>query len=500
MFSLVEQLKVLFSVNNVRIRETLKEINATFQVKAKMLPEGVLIQNLFSQTPSRDKWRISFSEMMELSCTNEEGGKWIEKYKVERDYLEADDLVSVEISIEKQNVDNAISVYSFQALCAFLSELKIREVLDAFSAVLSQHNAYVNFHVLDCVVCYQSKYIRFSNEKKWYTEDRIIEQRKSELAMCEDASAFLNRQEMALLPQDFMFNIIRGVPEELVQKMKQIATILSHLYLANSSYINDDRLVLQYNTGSEYVANMSAVSVNENICNIYKWAFSGDTAVERAAIARNVMKLYCKDIEEYLGVSENVFYAIKSNYSIYQRNSTQQYIEMKNKVGDYLVSLSQQLQDMMTEVTNGIRNNIVAIVTFWITVILTGAVDIDLLKGDELPGNFRFVSWIFIGASVVYMVLTWIASNSRRKTIDTCEEQLKKNYADILDSKDIEELIDKNVTLQSAKKRIVRNRRMVFVVWCFLITAAVVCLLVRSNQPVKEFILYLKKTIIKGVK
>ena len=89
MFSLVEQLKVLFSVNNVRIRETLKEINATFQVKAKMLPEGVLIQNLFSQTPSRDKWRISFSEMMELSCTNEEGGKWIEKYKVERDYLEA---------------------------------------------------------------------------------------------------------------------------------------------------------------------------------------------------------------------------------------------------------------------------------------------------------------------------------------------------------------------------------------------------------------------------
>ena len=223
---------------------------------------------------------------------------------------------------------------------------------------------------------------------------------------------------------------------------------------------------------------------NEKIQEIGSWIFSGDSAVERAGIARNILAEKCKTSSDLLNISQDTINSIKSNFVIYQRDTTEQYIETKNRIADNIVELSRQQEEMVQDIVDGLRNNLIAIVAFLITVILAG-VDMDkMLQGDSLPYNVRFVTIILIIGSIVYLIASIIGTYFKLKSLERGYNHLKEHYKTLLVTDDVNTTFDS--TYDETVQRVKKYQNIIACIWgAFIIVMIVVYVWFAHPEVVK---------------
>lgn len=124
---------------------------------------------------------------------------------------------------------------------------------------------------------------------------------------------------------------------------------------------------------------------------------------------------------------------------IYQKDTVQKYLELKDQISECISNTTLQFQDAIDGLIEGIRNNLIAIITFIVSLVLTDSINLENLVEEQLPRNLQLVIGIFLIASAVYLFITRKTVNTKWELIFDRYNRLKQNYKDILDAKDLED-------------------------------------------------------------
>lgn len=473
MFVLKEAFHEFFG-SVITYQETAKIVTATYKTVASKMPNVEQLKVKIALIPENDGISLRMFGISDSNCTVERA-TWENSYSQFLETQEENDEIEITLLITKN--ETVCNIYSFEEYWKVVSRKNLSETLKYFADLYLAGTSI--FHVLDRKIHVKAYGIIFSNSESLKVEwnrDKCIQK-------YQEASVFLNRNEIPFVPEDFHV-IEKKSGEPVFSLFQKLESVLYLLYIANTSYVAENKLVIQLKIDLGMDIELHDFQFNEKIQEIGSWIFSGDSAVERAGIARNILAEKCKTSSDLLNISQDTINSIKSNFVIYQRDTTEQYIETKNRIADNIVELSRQQEEMVQDIVDGLRNNLIAIVTFLITVILAG-VDMDkMLQGDSLPYNVRFVTIILIIGSIVYLIASIIGTYFKLKSLERGYNHLKEYYKTLLVADDVNTTFDS--TYDETVQRVKKYQNIIACIWgAFIIVMIVVYVWFAHPEVVK---------------
>lgn len=462
----------------ISCEEILYSLQIKYQIAASALPSADRLADLCSECLERDDIGVQFYSVENFSFSYNGSSIWISAYNDYRSQLEQDDIVEVKIKIQKKFVDETISVYSIGNFSEFLSRQKIEESFQLFAELFNGGRQHICFQVLNCDSCIHTSSIAFSVESlSW---DRTIS-RSSYIRNCNDSSVFLGRAQYPLVPQDF--TVIEHAYDSSLREIKglfdRLKIVLSYLYIANTSNIVGNKAILQFDpavNGYEYT--LEQLSGNHYAWEIYNWIYKDEGCVNRASIVRNIINIHCKTADDILNIGESIYNSAVANHVIYQRKHVEQYIELKNKLSEFIVESAGQLQELAHDLVEGFRNNFVAVIVFLMTVLFTDSIDLSSFTQANVSSNIVVVCSIFIFASLLYMIVTIIAGNMKWGWLEKSYHDLKDNYRDVLDGQDIEVAVNNDAAFKNTEKEYKKVRFVISCIWALAIVGMLVFTLI----------------------
>lgn len=467
MFDILQSANKLFGTTAFTYKEILREFTIEYRIRKENLPSTQEIESFLGEKPERDKMMITIQSDMGIVGIGDDAS-WIDNYK---DFMQSayeDEEFYVVIKVIKAIKEGTLSIYNLQKFSAFLSSLKIVWVFENLTELFKECGEHIVFQLLDTNGALRTNSIVFSdNDVQWIGHIS----REMLLKNCQDASVFLDRTRIHLIPQDFKCYGTEGTGfEEIVTLFKKMETILSYIYLANTASIVDNKAIIQFdpaNKGHEY--ELEELADNITVPKIYNWAFQGESSVDKAGIARKIIITYCRDRDAILKIDERVLNSVKSDYVIYQKNHVDQYIDMKNRISDYIVDSAEKIQDLSHDIVDAFRNNFVAVIVFLMTVLLTDSIDLSLFFGKEISPRITVVCGIFSIATLLYFIATIIMGNQKWEWLKQSYNDLKKNYEGVFDSEDIEAAFHYDEPLNNAEKQYKKIQFNIGIIWIVLI-------------------------------
>ncbi len=454
-------------------QESASTVNARLTTTVGSLLSGEELAEAISKCWDKDKARVSMESELDENCVCDSNCAWLSEldencvcdsncawlnaYSTFLGKHEPNDQVTLDIHVDKKS--DVIGIYKFTEYWREVAGKSTVELLIYFSELL-QKNGMLAFRVMDASVEITTQFIHIGNNDSIFTEDR-----KKYIKKYYAASLFLNRTSIILIPEDF--HIIKGSHScEAAELFDKLESVMSMVYLANSAYISNDKLVLQLKTDATMEYPLTTLEYNAVLCELCNWVYDCDNAVERAGIARNIVSLHCNNIEEFLNLGDDIISSVKSNYVIYQRNTTQEYIETKNKIAESVISLVKEQEELIKDIGDGFRNNFIAIFTFIITVVLAG-VDVDDLTTNSLPWTVKFVAALIIVASAAYLLVCFISSSNKICSLEDIYGRIKRNYEDVLDPADLNKSFGN--TYEETVSRVKKYRMCLCIIWIIFI-------------------------------
>ena len=467
MFDIIQSANILFETAVSSCKEIIPEFNCEYRIEKSNLPTADELVAFLGQKPERDRISITITSDSGSVFISDEI-VWIDNYMSFTDSLFDGDEVAVAIRITKGIKDGTLSVYDLSLFADFLSNQKMEQLFENFTKLFAECGEHIVFQLLDTNGSLRTSNISFSDNDVQWIERRS---RKDILKDCEDASVFLDRMKVRLIPQDFDVDAVEGGGFETIKALFQkLKAVLSYIYLANTATVVNGKAVLQFDPAAKgYEYELNQLTENTVVPLIYEWVFKDDSCVDKASIARKIINTYYRDGESILAIDVKVLNSIKSDYVIYQKNHADQYIDMKNKISEFIVDSAGKIQELSHDIADAFRNNFVAIIVFLMTVLLTDSIDFTQFLGKEISPKVTAVCGVFTGTTILYFIATLIMGNQKWNWLKQSYTDLKKNYEGVFDSKDLDEAFNHDEPLNNAEEQYRGIRKKIGAVWLGLI-------------------------------
>lgn len=465
MFDLIAEASCLFS-EMVSFYEVAAEANAVFSCTISDLPSVTELEKFLNSFCKSDTVELSIKSYLDFAYSS------INPESLNADYIsfvessEPDDKVTINIHINKAYDDRgSLAIYSFENFVSYYTNRSFYDLIHELSTALNTRT-HLAFHVIDKEVNLSTGTICFYNNISTLTSSTI--NRAEHLSNLNNASLFLNRNDLPLAPYDFRIsNNISTDTSQLTALLKKLETIFSYIYLAYSAHIVNDQVVLQLSPSAPNLALTYAEAIPcENICNLFQWAFDGDHAIERVGIVRNLLELNCKTISDLYLKDDTLLLSAKSNYILFQKKTIDKYIALKNSISLTIVEATNNMQEILQTLVDAVRNNFVAVIMFLITVIITDSISWeDLTSGTVLNTDLLLVIKIFCVSSFLYLLVTLISIILKWSFFSRGYKEIKANYKDLLDADDLVRAFDNDKAIKHLKKSIVVASFITSVIW-----------------------------------
>ena len=350
MFDIIQSADILFGSTTSSCKEIIPEFNCGYHIEKSKLPSVDNLVAFLERKPKRDRISITITSDFGSVFVGD-GTVWIDNYNSFIDGLFDGDEVDVAVRISKNIVDGSISVYSLELFSEFLSNMKTEQLFESFTALFMKCGEHIAFQLQDTNGSLRTKSISFSDNDIQWIQRRS---RKEVLRDCEDASVFIDRMRINLIPQDFDVVAIEGCGFGTISALfRKLKVALSYIYLANTATVVNGKAILQFDPSSKgYEYELSQLTESAIVPQIYEWVFKDDSCVDKAGIARRIINTYCHDRESILTIDEKVLNSIKSDYVIYQKSHVDQYIDMKNKISEFIVSSAERIQELSHDIAD----------------------------------------------------------------------------------------------------------------------------------------------------
>ena len=463
MFDLLKQSELVFGSEPSTFREIASDVHIEIDSVVGDLPDGNTLQIFINNIMERDNLRIDIKSFEDFSYNANNKDDWQSEYKSFIDALKDDDEVKIKVNIDKKYENHTISIYSFRKFWEYYSRCDVLQLMKFFTDEFKTHQ-FLRFDVLDTNVCFYTHSIGFCSADEAWPVQIIL--RNDWIQKCETASLFLNRTDIRLTPMDFEILDKSGDTQIAEVIFRKLETLLSLLHLANSSYITDNTIVVQFSpehSGFDYP--IYGFFDNRFICDIFKWAFKGENITEKFGIVRNVINANSKTADQIKTIDSSILNSIKSNYMLYQNKTLEHYVKVKNDISKYIVETTQQLQEILHSVVDGLKNNFIAVILFFITTLLTDKINWnDFISYDSLDDDVKPVIYIFLIASFCYLGVSIFSLFLKYHFYKIDYKRLRDNYSSVLDENDL----DNAFTHDDAFKASIIRIRIYSIITCVL--------------------------------
>lgn len=492
----IAAITTLFQCSSHRLSERSKVLDVDFDFAVTSLPKYEQITELIESFPQRDIVTLSLinenDDLFYMSSQDLSLQQKFDTFKTDCKYSEQ---LSAKISINKSVQDGNISIYDFSSFAQGLCDLPLEGILSTFSALLSEANQ-LTFEVFDKEVLFKTKTMLFSSAPQKVVFKAF--DRKHRLSTCSETTHFHDQVRYQLLPDDFQLDIsFEGNP--LSEIFNRLVNILSLVYLSSSASLNHEILEIHI-AGQrilEFQYQCSLIAANPELYKIYNWIYTDGNATDKALIARNILCLHCRfsDIQKIDG---KTFASIQSNYNLYLKDNVSRYIQLTNKLAEFISEVVSKTGDYVTSLLDNFKKNLIAIFGFLFTVILANVVSDKPLDNIFTRDITLILEAVLLG-SVVYLIICISETKYKVKKVQDSYDALKANYSSLLTSEDIAQAFgnDKLITkmVNEVNSGIIRYS----LLWGLFILFSLVAIEIISTEPFVTPLLQHLFTIIKNI-
>lgn len=435
--------------------------------------------NTIRDIPDRDKIKIYLVSEGEDTLHLDENME--DEYIQFLDSLDDDEIVDVNLTIDKKIVNGYLSIYCFEKFAEDINSLPIDKALNVFSGFMKEARNVMVFELFDCRDIFYTKTMFFlaaGSRTLSSTFDRT-----KRLSECRENAYFYNQDNYELLPDDFKIEVgYEGNP--LGELFLKLETILASCLLASNSFIQDGNLKLQImgQRSVEYNDALENIQGNNNLYKIYDWMYSGGNIIDKAIIARNIICLHCK-YEVLLNIGSEVMSSIQTNYNLYLKDNVTQYLELKNKVAEFISDIVSRTGEYATEMLDKFKANLLAIFGFLFSVILANIVS-DQPLDNIFTRDITIISEIVLGASFVYLFISYLQSKCELQKVYDSYDKLKDSYREVLTEEDIRECFQNDTIKTEMEEEINKSIRRYLVAWGVFLVILLIAVEYMSNAPV----------------
>lgn len=467
-------------ISGLSVEERRKVYEATFVFLAETPLVYQDLNGIAQRVSARDDMKICLSaengDCFYFQRTTQEA----EYNRFIQEFLQ-DETISVRLEIDKNIQDQHLSVYCFEEFKKDILSSPVEELLKDFSLLLKESGGYLVFDLFDSENIFCTKTMFF---KPAGNNDINIEfDRNRRLQDCREISYFYNQESFELLPDDF--KIMIGYKENpLAELFSRLETILSLCMLASNSSLQQGKLKLQImgQRSVEYTYELDKIDGAPVFYKLYDWIYSGGSTIDKAAIARNMICLHCK-YEPLLRLDAKILAAVQSSYNLYLKENVAQYLELKNKVAEFISEIVSRTGEYATDLLDKFKTNLLAIFGFLFTVIIANIVS-DQPLDNIFTRDITAILELVLAGSAVYLFISYKQSRYQMKKVYDSYEKLKRSYHAILTEDDIRECFQDDRIMLDMKKTIHKSQKTYLIIWIGFLCILWICLECMSDAPI----------------
>ncbi|WP_183576108.1 hypothetical protein HDF18_19710 [Mucilaginibacter sp. X5P1] len=349
--------------------------------------------------------------------------------------------IKVIISILKKQEAGCISIYSLNHFQSFLEGLSLHNLLSQFNEFL-QNTSYILLEnqVTGAEIRTASIWLVNKNNN---TIPAVIDRSKI-ISLAQTAGHSNLFAEFQLVPDDFILE--SNTRSGLEDIFNRLAIIGSLAYLFDIFAVENS--ALQYKLNG-YKSIQGAVDFSEIKADkghqyelIYHWVYNSGNFNDKIGLARNIISLHLTPSGN-ITLSGSPYSSLFSAYKVYEKENIKQYISVRNSLSDQLLNFHDRANSLTESFAGNLQKSGLALISFYISVVI-----LKVLSKDNLINVFTFDTSVF--SSVILLcsfIFFWFSRwelIEQKKRFSGHYFDLRRRYLDLLDTQDIDRILNNN--------------------------------------------------------
>ncbi|MFR4334671.1 Uncharacterised protein [uncultured Flavonifractor sp.] len=476
------EMKKMFNVDTMNISERNTVVEISFNLSKATLPDKETFSAVFALIPIRDTMKIALIIDNGDVITVRKNSSFPDKeYSTLVEDVDDETRIDVHIEINKSIESNIFSVYSFEKFTAELLEHDIKEILSFFSHSLTGKE-YLVFEILEGNYFFTTESMAFVSKRNSAFNGDF--HRLNRLTLCNEASNFYNKSIYELIPDDFFIKV-DFAKNPLTKLFETLCSVLSLAYLSSAAIITENNELNVQILGQrkvEFTYSLLNPKINPEFYRIYRWIYTDGNPVDKSILARNIISLHCR-YSALTDLDEKTLSSIQSNYQIYLKDNVSQYIDLKNKLAQFICDVVSKTGDYATMLLGDLKKNLIAIFGFLFTVILANIVSDQPLQ-NIFTREITVILEVVIAGSVIYLIICHIESQYKLCKIKRTYYLLKDNYKGLLSDVDLQESFNGDKIITDTVRSVERGIWIYTIIWFVFLIVLLLILEHISSSPV----------------
>lgn len=364
------------------------------------------------------------------------------------DYLELQNY-DVVLDIQKRTVEKITSIYFLKKFFSYVNSEELMAIFGNWSDIFSENQIFEIYHEASS---FYTKTISFYSITTGEAMPAwTVVPRDEKLNLLSDNSTTVNIFGK-FIPDDFSLLVESSLPE-VNDFFSKCSSVLCLAFMSNFSRLDGNLFSYKINGYKSIICNdveSSQLKAHSKILNkIYEWAYSGGGNSDKVGLIRNVFSIHV-DASGGIKFDSDLWDAIQSNYQIYLKRNIQSYLEIKNKLGEFIVESTGKTYALADQILDSFKNNVLIILTFILTVVV--------INGLKDSGEVTVFSNAYLGIVVILSLVScvWLLFTRFEvvKRFDSASvailKVLKINYGQILMENEIDESINPVIEINRA--------------------------------------------------
>lgn len=472
--------KIKSKICDLEEKERRKIYEAAFSFQVVEPLKYSELMEIIQYIPLRDDIKIHLSTENDEVFTFDRKSRSGDYEHFIRDLFD-DEIVFAKLEINKKFQNKHFSIYYFEKFVEDMMGLSTEEVMKIFAAFLKESDEYIVFDMFDNPNVFYTKTMFFVPLEN--NEISMEFDREQRLQDCREVSYFYNQDIYELLPDDFKI-IVDYKDNPFTSMFQKIETILSLCMVTSNSSIWQDKLKVQImgQRSVDYTFKLNEIEGTPVLYKVYDWIYAGGNAMDKAILARNIICLHCK-YEPLLKMDLKVLASIQSNYNLYLKENVSQYLELKNKVAEFISEIISKTGEYATEMLDKFKTNLMAIFVFLFTVVIANIVS-DQPLDNIFTRDITMILELVLAGSLVYLIISYLQSKYQMSRVYDSYDKLKESYRNILTDDDIRECFHNDQLITDMKDAIRKSQIRYSMLWFGFLILLLVCLEKVSESPI----------------
>ncbi|WP_448549760.1 hypothetical protein [Thalassotalea fusca] len=444
---LAEFFKTNSNVSSVEINETLDNLTIKGKPDCQISDFTFKLFDELKTISGRDKFELFLDicgNHVSVSNTSRQSYDLLSEHINDND---DEDTFDIDLKITKSKNDSEISIYFLERFAKYLSKEKPLNLITTFSKKLENK---IVFEVFSTINAFYSNGILFYQSGHYPDsfKELLPKKRQANLQMFHENSA-LGNIDLKVLPSDFYLLVDSDIGE-INSLFDKISGALSLIFIANFSEFNaDNSLSYKINGYKTIYCEGNTLdklsSANDLLHKIYAWTYEGGNSVDKLGLVRNVLSIHLNE-DGNIKFDNEAWEAIRSNYQVYLKDNLQSYLEVKNKIGEFIIDATAKTYNMADDLLESLKNNVLVLLTFLLTVVLVNGLKDNGYQTVFSDGYFAIVLILSL-ISALWLTMSYKETIKRFESASsTIKDILILNYDKIIMESEINDIVDPVIT------------------------------------------------------